>query len=369
MNWVLLVFGILLISTIVQLTYQWFFLSRLIFYQPKPANTKQKPLSVVICAKNEYSNLENYLPLVLEQKYPDFEVILVDDQSSDGSEKLLKRFKEKYLHLNVIRLNENVNFFKGKKFPLTVGIKSAKHETLVLSDADCRPSSPYWLRKIQSNFSNGSEIVLGYGAYEKKKGLLNSLIRFDTLTVAMNYFSFALAGLPYMGVGRNLAYKKDLFYKAGGFTSHYKISSGDDDLFVNQMASRKNTAIEINPDSFTFSSPKNSFKAWFLQKKRHFTTGKYYKKKHKLLLGLFGLSNFLFYISLVIILLLTKYWLWGIILFVIKSLGLMINYYYSEKMFNEKILFLYSPIYDIVFAFLNPILSITGLIYRKNRWK
>ncbi len=370
MEWELLVFITLLISTLFQLIYQWFFLSRLIFY--KPGSTKKgesQPVSVVICAKNEYANLKKYLPQILEQEHPDFEVVLVNDRSTDGSDKLLKKFQSQYLHLNVINLTNNVNFFKGKKLPLSIGIKSAKHENLVLTDADCYPSSPYWLKNMQKKLSNGHEIVLGYGAYEKNKGFFNSLIRYDTLTVAMNYFSFALAGLSYMGVGRNLAYNKGLFYRTGGFTSHYRINSGDDDLFINQAANNKNTTIEINPDSFTYSIPKNTFKKWFIQKKRHLSTGKYYKRKHKLLLGLFSISNFAFYASLIIVLFFTKFWLLGLMVFAIRTVGLLINYYFSAKKFNENILFLYSPIYDIIFTLFNPIILISDFLYRSNKWK
>ncbi len=369
MEWEILAFIVLIISTLLQLIYQWFFLSRLIFYKPKSTNVKAQPVSIVICAKNEYENLKKYLPQILEQEHPDFEVVLVNDQSADGSNKLLKSFQSQYPHLNVVNLTKNVNFFKGKKLPLSIGIKSAKHENLVLTDADCRPSSPYWLQNMQKKLSNGHKIVLGYGAYEKRKGFFNSLIRYDTLTVAMNYFSFALAGLPYMGVGRNLAYKKNLFYQAGGFISHYRIASGDDDLFINQTANSKNTTIEINPESFTYSLPKNTLKNWFIQKKRHFSTGKYYKKKHKLLLSLFAISNFAFYVSLIIIIFFTKFWLWGIIAFIIRTLGLLINYYFSAKKFNENILFLYSPIYDIIFTLFNPIILISDFLYRNNKWK
>ncbi len=369
MDWSLLVFAVFLFSFLLQFIYQWVFSGRLIFHKPTYAKGKLNPVSVVICAKNEYSNLKKHLPALLEQKYPEYEVVLVDDSSTDDTRDLLKKFKEKYPHLKVINLNHNVNFLKGKKLPLSVGIKSAKHNTLVLTDADCYPASSSWLTNMQKNISSNNEIVLGYGAYEKNKGFLNSLIRYDTLSIAMNYFAFALAGLPYMGTGRNLAYKKDLFFRAKGFTSHYHTISGDDDLFVNQMATGKNTTIESNPDSFTVSVPKNSFKSWFFQKKRHFSTGKHYKKKHKFLLALFGISHFMFYVSLIMVFLFTKYWLWGIILFIIRTIGLMINYYYSSKMFNEKILFLFSPIYDIFFAFLNPVILITGFLYGKNKWK
>ncbi len=369
MDWGLLVLVVLSFSFLLQVIYQWFFPGRLVFYKSKAVNGKSEPVSVVLCAKNEYSNLKKHLPVILEQKYPEYEVVLVDDYSTDDTKPLLKELKAKHPHLKVIHLNNDINFLKGKKLPLSVGIKSAKHETVLLTDADCYPASPFWIQNMQKRFSDNVEIVLGYGAYEKKKGFLNLLIRFDTLTIAMNYISFALAGLPYMGVGRNLAYKKDLFLRAKGFTSHYRTISGDDDLFVNQMANSRNTTPEISPESFTFSVPKNSFKSWFFQKKRHFSTGKYYKKKHKLLLALFGISHFTFYVSLILVLLFTKYWIWGVILFIIRTIGLMINYYYSSKLFNEKILFLFSPIYDIFFAFLNPIISTTGFIYKNNKWK
>ncbi len=369
MGWSFLIFVIFIVCTMIELFFQWFFLSRLIFYKPKSKTSKQEPVSVVICARNEYSNLKKNIPKILEQKYHDYEVVLVDDRSTDGTRRLLKEYKKKYSHLNVIQLNNNVNFFKGKKFPLSIGIKSAKHDNLLFTDADCQPLSPYWIHNMQKNFSKENEIILGYGGYKKEKGFLNSLIRYNTLTVAMNYFSYALAGLPYMGVGRNLAYKKKLFYKAAGFISHYKLESGDDDLFVNQMANNKNTAIEISRDSFTYSEPEKSFKNWFFQKKRHFSTGRHYKNKHKFLLGLFGISNFAFYVTLIIILLLTDFWLWGIILLSVRTIGLIINYYYSAKKFDENILFLYSPIYDLIFSILNPVIYVSGFLYKKNKWK
>ncbi len=371
-DWGFIVLITLFICTFIQLIYHWFFLSRLIFHREKKTNgqaSKKEPISVIICAKNEDSNLEKHLPLILEQKYSDYEVVVVNDNSKDNTENILEQFKQKYNNLNVVNLKNSVTFFKGKKLPLSVGIKTAKNNTLIFTDADCRPSSPYWLNNIQSHFSNGTELVLGYGGYEKKKGFLNSFIRFDALTVAMNYFSFALAGIPYMGVGRNLAYKKNLFFKAGGFTSHYKLESGDDDLFVNQVANSKNTALEINPKSITLSLPKTSFKNWLLQKKRHFSTGKHYKKRHKLLLGLFGASNFIFYVSLTFILFFTNFWFWGLLLLIIKMLSLMVNYYFSSKKFNEKLLFLYSPIFDIIFALLNPVIIVSDLLYKKNKWK
>jgi hypothetical protein len=99
---------------------------------------------------------------------------------------------------------KNQHLKPGKKLSITLGVKGAKFEHLILTDADCRPASRNWLKSIAENFSNEKQIVLGYGPYKKEKGFLNRLIRFDTTWIGMNYFSMALAKLPYMGVGRNL---------------------------------------------------------------------------------------------------------------------------------------------------------------------
>lgn len=352
----------------------WWYFSRMAFRKSKKlTNSKSNiPLSVVICAKNEYHNLKENLPLVIEQVYPDFEVIVVNDFSEDDSYFLLKDFEEQYPHFKVINLRENVNFFAGKKLALAVGIKSAKYDTVVLTDADCAPAGKDWLTTISSGFVQGGEIVLGYGGYRKSPGLLNRLICYDTVSVAMQYMGYALAGRPYMGVGRNLAYKKDLFYKTGGFASHYKISSGDDDLFVNMAATKSNTSVVMQEEGHTISDPKKRFTSWFIQKKRHMATGAFYKTGDKFRLGLLALSNTMFYIMLAVFLVFVNrlellYIALGIIL--LKVISLMVLHYYAGKRLNEKKLFLYSPIFDVIFAFLNPVFAISNLFYRKNKWK
>ena len=201
-----------------QLLYFWLFYSKLGFSKTPSCKRNTEAVSVVICAKNEYSNLKKNLPQILNQDYPDFEVILVNDASDDYTHELLEDFERKYEKLKVITIKENLNFFSGKKFALSIGIKSAKNDLLLLTDADCYPNSPNWIRHMADPFSDPeTEIVLGYGPYEKKPGILNAIIRFDTLMVAVQYFSFALKQKAFMGVGRNLAYRKSLFYKNGGF--------------------------------------------------------------------------------------------------------------------------------------------------------
>ncbi|MEY3538852.1 MAG: hypothetical protein RL188_269 [Bacteroidota bacterium] len=289
------------------LYYLFFFLRLAIYKKPKKTVQVEHPISVVICARDEAHNLANTLPGVLVQAYSTtHEVVLVNDNSEDETKYLLDEFKKSFKNLNPVLLTQEAKMIAGKKFPLSMGIKSAKNETLLLTDADCIPASEHWMRLMQDGYNEGKEIVLGYGAYKKKPGLLNKLIRFETFHTALQYFSYALAGLPYMGVGRNLSYKRELFIKNKGFSSINQIPSGDDDLFINQVANRRNTAIVVDHDAHTLSKPKTTFKDWMTQKYRHYTTSKFYKKKHVFLLGLYSVSQFLVYPSLILALVFTK---------------------------------------------------------------
>lgn len=283
--------------SVLQLFYYVFFFSRVAFYKSKTkAQSQQHPVSVIICARDEDENLARNLPGVLVQNYPSTsEVVVVNDNSVDDSKYILQELKKTFKSLNVVELTQEAMLISGKKYPLSVGIREAKYETLLLTDADCVPSSEYWIQKMQDGYGEGIEVVLGYGAYHRCKGLLNKLIRFETFHTALQYLSYALAGVPYMGVGRNLSYKKSLFMRNKGFSSINHIPSGDDDLFINQVATKKNTAVIIDPDAVTRSIPKTTWSGWLRQKARHYTTAKYYKPKHKFLLGLYFVSQFSFY--------------------------------------------------------------------------
>ncbi len=366
--------AVFLLFAAIQLFYFWFYFSRVAFYKEKTqdSNSDQPPVSVIICAKNEYENLKENLPLVLEQDYPSYEVILVNDFSEDETFFLLKSLESKYKHFKVINLRGNVNFFEGKKLALAVGIKSAAHEIVLLTDADCRPAGKHWIRHMAAGFTAKKDIVLGYGGYERKPGFLNALIRFDTLVIAMQYMGFALAGRPYMGVGRNLAYRKSLFFKSGGFASHYKIKSGDDDLFINKVADKKNTSVVLDPRSHTFSNPKETFGAWFRQKKRHLSTGVYYRFMHKLRLGLFSISTFFFYACFIASLFFAQTYLSLLAvlgLFLLRTISMVLMHYYAGKRLSEQKLFIYSPIFDLILVLLNPVFALSNIFYRKNKWK
>jgi len=253
------------------------------------------PISVIICARNEVKNLENYLPAVLAQDYPDFEVVVVNDRSWDGTADLLEVLLKKYDKLKVVTVADGDKFIAGKKFAVTMGIKAAIHDWLVFTDADCVPSSTNWLSGMQQPVNSDTELVLGYSPYLKKNSLLNCIIRLETFFTAVNYLSFALKGMPYMGVGRNMAYKKSLFFKNKGFAAHMHIPSGDDDLFVNANATSGNTEIRIHKDTHMWSEPKTSYMAYVRQKKRHLGAGKLYKAKHRMMLSIQYIFQLLFY--------------------------------------------------------------------------
>jgi poly-beta-1,6-N-acetyl-D-glucosamine synthase len=336
----------------------------------KKYSDKKEAVSIIICARNESENLINNLPLILEQDYPSFEVVVVNDCSDDDSQDILEKLHEKYAHLKVTQIKKDEKFTHGKKLALTIGIKAAKNEWLLLTDADCIPANNKWLATMQRNFSEKNEIVLGYGAYKPEKSLLNKFIRFDTFFIALQYLSFAMAKIPYMGVGRNLAYRKSLFIKNKGFASHSHIISGDDDIFINEVAYAKNTTVELSKDSFTLSIPKKTFSEWVFQKKRHFASSYKYRFSHKLLLGTEIFTRVTFYISVIFLIALPHTWLIGLAALFLRLLVQLIVFNKAMKRLNEKNLLGFSLAFDIFIPLLN-IFLYTVNIFNSNqhKWK
>ncbi len=360
-------FGLVIMD---QLYYYWFVFAKLAFYKAPKGKPNKEGVSIVICAKNEYSNLKKNLPQILDQNYPDFEVIVVNDASDDYTHELLGDLDREYPHLKIVNIRENLNFFSGKKFALSIGIKSAKNDLLLLTDADCYPNSKNWISKMTEAFSTKKvEIVLGYSPYETKKGFLNALIRFDTIQVAMQYFSFALKRKPYMGVGRNLAYRKSLFIKNGGFISHYKLMSGDDDLFINRVATKTNTRVQLHPDSFTVSEPESRYEKWINQKRRHLSTAKYYKSKFKFVLGKYAISQLLMYSFLAVLLILNYHILWALGLLMIRLISQIVITKYCMNHLKENKLLLFSPLLELMLFINHFLLSASNVISKQNKWK
>jgi glycosyltransferase involved in cell wall biosynthesis len=354
---------------LVQMAYFWGVFRRLAFHGKKEEAHGAEPVSVVICARNEYARLKKNIPLIMAQDHPDFELVVVNDNSQDDTLELLEDFSREYPRLKIVNLSQDLNFFRGKKFPLSIGIKSASHDIILLTDADCSPSSGQWISRMSRNFIDGKEIVLGYGAYEPKPGLLNLLLRYDTLWVAIQYLSFALSGNAYMGVGRNMAYRKSLFYKHKGFSSHYTVSSGDDDLFINLAATRHNVAVEVAAGSHTISEPKRSLTAWVKQKRRHLTTWKYYRPKYKWLLGAWSFSQAAFWIMFALLLALEMNILVTLGVFVLRLASQLLITKKCMNKLNEKKLLLFSPIAELYLIVFYPVLSVVNYFSKPDKWK
>ena len=363
-------FILLTLCFIIQLYYLIYYHSRLRSYSPyRELPAVDIPVSVIISARNEAANLSINLPLILEQNYPDFEVVVINDCSIDDSENVLKEIGEKYTHLKIVTVTENEKFKTGKKFALTMGIKGSKNDYLILTDADCRPASSNWIMHMAANFSEPKQIVLGYSPYSKSGGFLNGFIRFETIKTAMNYLSAALAGDPYMGIGRNLAYTKALFFKSKGFGSHMHVLSGDDDLFVNQNATSGNTSIEIHPDAFVFSDAKTNIFSLFKQKRRHMGAGKLYKGKHRRILSFDALSGLLFYILLLLCLIL-NYDPWPALgLFIFRLITQLIVYYKVFRKLDGKNLIWYLPFFDLIYYVYLNIFGLIGIFIKTKQWK
>jgi len=356
-----IVFLVFALTAAIQLFYYFRFNLGVILYKHPDTISEKKPVSVIVCARNEAENLNKFLPAILEQDYPVYEVIVVNDCSEDNSYDVLGKYLQKYPHLKLSTVNKDPRFTHNKKFAQFIGIKAATNDILLFTDADCKPESDKWIARMTSHFDIPTDFVLGYGGYFKEKGILNKYIRYDTLTIAIQYLGMAIRGIPYMGVGRNLAYRRSLFFNNKGFGNYNHVISGDDDLFVNSNAVKKNTRVEFRIESHTRSIPCSSFREWLSQKKRHFTTAPYYKLKDKFLLVPEPVSRLLFYISFIILLSLQFLWPYVLIIFGIRFISQTVIMALGQKKLNEPGLLAYSYIFDIFSPLIN------GTIYFSNR--
>lgn len=286
-------------SIAVQLFYILFVFTKLPGHQDSDTTEYQPPVTIIIAASNELQNLRELLPILDSQDYPDFEILVADDRSNDGTYDYLINNDDRIKHLNYLRVLDLPDHYTAKKYAVTLAVKKAAHEWLLFTDADCRPEGDQWIKTMMAQVSQEKDIVLGFSKYQFLPGRLNALIRYETFQTALQYMSFALAKMPFMGVGRNLMYKKSLFWKNSGFSSHNMLLSGDDDLFINQASSKNNTAICVAEEGQTTSIPKTTWKEWYVQKKRHMSVGKKYKTRDRINLGLLWISGILVWMLLI----------------------------------------------------------------------
>jgi poly-beta-1,6-N-acetyl-D-glucosamine synthase len=368
---IFIIFLVFCTAAAIQLFYWlWFYLSP-VLYNISVNNKKSEPVSVIICARNEANNLKRFLPSILEQNYDSYEVIVVNDCSEDNSDDVLGELLIRYKHLRVSSINKDPKFTHNKKFAQFIGIKAAINELLIFTDADCHPETERWLSSMTSNFDENTDIVLGYGGYQNEKGFLNKYIRFDSTFIAMQYFGMALKGVPYMGVGRNLAYRRSIFFRNKGFGAYNHIISGDDDLFVNSVATKLNTKVELRTDSHTRSVPSSSFTEFIKQKQRHFTTAKFYKTGHKFMLFLEPFSRMIFYALFVILVSMLYLWPYISAIFGLRFIIQIIILNKVQHKLNERGLLFFSLIFDIFSPVMNGIIYFSQMSNRARRstWK
>ena len=361
-----------IVATAIQLYFWLFFFRKLANHKEdlplKKKKIEPQKVSIIICAKNEAKNLKKNLPRILNQNYRSFEVIVVNDNSTDSTENILLEINIKHPILCSIHLRDKPVGMAGKKYALAKGIAAAKYDVLLLTDADCSPESNEWLQQMQSIIREPVEIGLGYGPYHSYPGFLNKLIRYETIFTAIQYMSFALAGKPYMGVGRNLIYKKSLFNKVGGFHSHDHIASGDDDLFIHAAANAKNTTIITSPDTFMYSEPKKTWRTFFRQKSRHLTTGKHYNKENKLFLSLISLSHFIHFLGGIV--LIVKFsTIFVLMLYVVRISCMMWTSKPLFSKFKDPSLWKWIPVLDLAYFFYYIVFAPALITGNTNPWK
>ncbi|WP_298951202.1 glycosyltransferase [uncultured Nonlabens sp.] len=364
-----LFFYVLTGIVLINITYYLFFLKAGYGKTSQPQGHLKKAVSVIVCSKNEQKNLKKLVPKLLEQDHPNFELILINDASYDNTKDVIEGFMSQDARVKMVDVVNNESFWGNKKYALTLGIKKAVNDHLIFIDADCTPNSKQWLSLMAMHLSEEKKIVLGYGGYQKiKKSLLNALIRYETGLTAIQYFSYAMNGNPYMGVGRNLAYTASQFYEVSGFISHIKIMGGDDDLFVNQAATKQNTAVSLNPNSFTTSKAKKTWSSWWKQKKRHINTASHYKRSHKFLLGLFYISQIGFITSAILGFIFGMNWMiiLGVVLlryfifWIVMGKGL--------SRFRESDIIILLPFLELLLIFSQLALFVSNMVNKPKQW-
>nr|WKN37665.1 glycosyltransferase [Tunicatimonas sp. TK19036] len=333
-----------------------------------PTSLFRPPVSVIVCAHNELDNLQTLLPLLLQQQYSTFEIVVVEDTSYDGTLDFLLGEKEKYPQINIVWVRHRPDHVQGKKYALTLGIRAAQYDQLLLTDADCRPVSPHWISSMVEQQSGKCDFVLGYSPYERHTGMLNSFIRYETLHTGLLYIGAALKGHPYMGVGRNLAYRKLFFLEKGGFQGFWHVTGGDDDLFVNRHASGENTAVAIQQEALVYSVPKTKWAAYIRQKVRHLSVGKWYKKKDQRWLGLLSATTIATWVGWGYLLICDE-WIWPTVLLLSRWWVIGLALRAASAKLNDPISMVKLPIFDFLYVIYYISIGPTALLSKHIRWK
>jgi glycosyltransferase involved in cell wall biosynthesis len=361
-------FQVMVGALFVLLVYHLAMFARLAFRKPQVEPDRERPISVVICARNEARTLEELLPVLMRQDHKEYEVVVVNDRSDDDTWEILQWMKPQYPRLRPVNIQADEKFNYGKKIALGVGLRAAKYPDVLLTDADCVPPGPDWISTMASGFRNGRQIVIGHSPYAYQPGLGNILERYDGVSKAMQYMGFAMAGMPYMGVGRNLGYTSELFFNLKGPRRHSNLMSGDDDLFINEVARGRNTAVVADPRSFMATRPSPDLLAWVRRKRRHYTTAVHYRFGHQVLLMLLPLARMVFWAALVYLLVRAHWREAAIGLAVELAVLLPITTMAMRKLHAGALAWFALPL-EWLFLLLDPLLYTSTILVKPKRWK
>lgn len=335
---------------------------------PEGAN-HQPPVSIILYAKNDSTNLREHLPALLSQEYPEYEVIVVNDGSTDDTEEILKILEKEYKYLYHTYVSPDVRYVSRRKIALTLGIKAAKHDILLFTESTCQPASERWISSMISGYTGkNTDIVLGFCKYGSHKGLEQKLIAYDNLLAGIRFLSYALSGSPYTGKGSNLSYRKELFFRHKGFSQSLNLHAGDDDLFVNETATNENTTVVYSPESLTEMSKIEKFATWKEMKASRAATARYYKGSAISFFRLESLSFFLFIASAIasIVLGLLGNWLVSTlagVLLLVRFVTKAVIFHKSAHILGQKL----STGSLFILEFIQPIVNTYIHIYRIRR--
>lgn len=365
-----IIFYVFIAVTVLQLLYYLGMLGKFAFAKAQTATPKRIPVSVIVCAKNEAEKVKKFIPLLAAQDYPDFEIVLIDDASSDETLDIFEEFEKQYSNIRLVKVANNEAFWGNKKYALTLGIKAASKEYLLFTDADCYPASKDWIAQMSSQFTLKKTIVLGYGAYEKIKGsFLNKIIRFDAMLSATHYFSWAKAGRPYTGESRNLAYKREEFFKINGYVDHMNLRTGEDALFINQASNKTNTTISFSPESFTYCEAKQTYKSWRMQKRREVFTVAWFRPFDKMHIRFFHLSQLAFLLLTILLFALQYNWMLVAPVVAVRYLATWLVIGYSAGKLREKDTAWWYPVIEIILIFTQVNVFLTNIFSKPVHWK
>ena len=362
-------FYIFLVATVVQLLYHVLIFIRIWFYK-ESEHFNYEPVSVIVSSKNQLDDLRSNLIYFLDQEYPKFEVIVINDASSDGTDDYLEELQKKYDYLKVVTntIQENDRFNKGKKFGITLAIKSATHDNLLFSDADSYPSSTQWIKKMQASVSSKNQIVLAYSRLEKRKGLFNRLLRYESLYEGLLSFSCSLCGFPLLAQRRNIAYNRGLFFSINGFFSHLNLSRGEAKLFVDEASNSRNTAVCLSADAMTLSNKQKSYLEWFYHKRSYFHLVKRLRFSSLLILGMNFFSQLIFWLLIPILLIYQINTKWVLLAFSLRFCMQYIVYWKMCKFTNEYGLLWFLPLYEISLMLIHFMLYLSTFIKKVHDW-